>query len=164
MVELKPYRGEEERASFLIREFWRAHNQYEQTAEETKADLAAWTGEGHALYFILADGRIAGLLHLGSRGGEIDWLEDLFVLPDFQKRGIGSETVRLAEEIVKEYSQSMYIEAAARNEGAIRLYKKLGYSCLNTITVRKDFPGYEYDVIRKESLYGQEFEIRKTKE
>ena len=56
------------------------------------------------------------------------------------------------------------IEAAARNEAAIRLYRKLGYDCLNTITIRKDFPGYEYDVVRKEKIHGMEFEIRKDKD
>ena len=100
---------------------------------------------------------------VGSRGGKIDWLEDLFIVPEQQGKGFGSEAIRLLEEIVKKYSVSLYIEAAARNEAAIRLYRKLGYDCLNTITIRKDFPGYEYDVVRKEKIHGMEFEIRKDK-
>lgn len=163
-IELAEYQGEEEQAVSLIQGFWKAHNQYDMPPEEAREDLAAWTAQGHRLYFIRRNGDTVGFLHLGSRGGEIDWLEDLFVLPACQKQGIGREAIRLAEELVKQYSQSMYIEAAARNEGAIRLYRKLGYNCLNTVTVRKDFPGYEYDVVREESLYGQEFEIRKTRE
>mgnify|MGYP003160409588 CR=1 FL=1 len=75
----------------------------------------------------------------------------------------GSEAIHQLEEIVKQYSVSLYIEAAARNEAAIRLYRKLGYDCLNTITIRKDFPGYEYDVVRKEKIHELEFEIRKDK-
>ena len=148
----------------LIQGFWLAHNQYQQTEDEAKADLRAWTGEGHKLYLILLGKLTAGLLHLGSRGGKIDWLEDLFVLPEYQGWGIGTEAVQLAETLVKQYSESMYIEAAARNERAIRLYRRLGYDCLNTITIRKDFPGYDYDVIRTEQVYDQSFEIRKDKE
>lgn len=163
MVRLIKYAGEEEAALVLIQAFWKEHNQYEQTAQEAGEDLDAWTGVGHDFYFIEEDGSRVGFLHLGSRGAKTDWLEDLFVLPAYQKRGIGSRAVQLAEEIVREYSQSLYIEAAARNEGAIRLYKKLGYNCLNTITVRKDFPGCEYDVVRNEQLYGETFEIRKGK-
>lgn len=162
-IELAEYQGEEEQAVSLIRGFWKAHNQYDMPPEEAREDLTAWTAQGHRLYFIRRDGGTVGFLHLGSRGGEIDWLEDLFVLPACQKQGIGREAIRLAEEIVKQYSQSMYIEAAARNEGAIRLYRKLGYNCLNTVTVRKDFPGYEYDVVREESIYGESFEIRKSR-
>ncbi len=166
MVQLNQYTGktgEEEAALSLIQAFWKAHNRYDQPLEEAKEDLHSWTGEGHAFYFIEEDGSRVGFLHLGSRGVEIDWLEDLFVLPAFQKRGIGSRAVQLAEEIVQKYSGSLYIEAAAWNEGAIRLYKKLGYNCLNTITVRKDFPGHEYNVVRNEDLYGETFEIRKGK-
>ena len=66
--------------------------------------------------------------------------------------------------MVRQYSQSMYVEAAARNEAAIRLYRRLGYDCLNTVTLRKDFPGYEYDVAHTERLYGQNFEIRKDRD
>lgn len=163
MVQLLPYAGEEEAALPLIQAFWKAHNQYDQPIEEAKEDLSAWTGTGHAFYFIGCGGERVGFLHLGSRGGKIDWLEDLFVLPRRQRKGIGTQAVRLAEQIVREYSQSMYIEAAAWNEGAVRLYKRLGYDCLNTISVRKDFPGHEYDVVRTERIYGESFEIRKGK-
>ncbi len=161
MIELAVYQGEEARAVSLIQSFWKEHNGCDMPPEEAKEDLTAWTAPSHTFYFICRDKEPVGFLHLGSRGGERDWLEDLFVLPACQKQGIGSEAVRLAEEIVKEYSQSMYIEAAARNEGAIRLYKKLGYDCLNTISVRKDFPGYAYKTVRKETIYGEQFEIRR---
>ncbi len=162
MIELVLYQGEEAQAVSLIQGFWKAHNGYDMPSQEAKEDLAAWTSSGHMFYFICRNQKPVGFLHLGSRGGKPDWLEDLFVLPACQKQGVGSEAVRLAEEIVKTYSQSLYIEAAARNEGAIRLYKRLGYDCLNTISVRKDFPGYEYETVREETLYGEQFEIRKS--
>ena len=107
---------------------------------------------------------LVGFLHLGSRGGACDWLEDVFVKPEHQNQGIGTQAIRLAEEIVRTYSVSMYIEAAARNQQAIRLYHRLGYQCLNTISVRKDFPGFAYDIKRQETLYGLPFEIRSPKE
>ncbi len=169
MIVLKEYRGESEAMLPLIQAFWLAHNHDKQPEEEAREDLAAWTGKGHKLYFISRlekapdEGELAGFLHLGSRGAKIDWLEDLFVLPEYQGQGIGSQAVRLAEEIVRKYSSSLYIEAAAWNEGAVRLYRRLGYDCLNTITVRKDFPGYEYDVARTEQICGETFEIRKSK-
>lgn len=164
MVELREYVDEEQDAVRVIQGFWLAHNQYQQTEEEAKTDLMHWLGTGHRFFFITNENRLVGFLHLGNRGGRIDWLEDIFVLPEYQKKGIGTEAVRLAEAIVSEYSESMYIEAAARNEAAIRLYKRLGYDCLNTISVRKDFPGYEYDVVRREIIYGEEFEIRRDKQ
>lgn len=148
----------------LIQGFWLAHNQYQQTEAEAQGDLDAWTQAGHRFYLIQTEDGFVGFLHLGSRGGACDWLEDIFVKPAYQNRGIGTQAIRLAEEIVRTYSVSMYIEAAARNQQAIRLYHRLGYQCLNTISVRKDFPGYDYDVKRQETLYGCPFEIRSSKE
>lgn len=163
MITLKQYTNEENRILPLIQSFWKAHSHYDQSEEEAREDLCNWTKPGHVMFFIQSDETDVGFAHLGSRGGKIDWLEDLFIVPEQQGKGFGSEAIRLLEEIVKKYSVSLYIEAAARNEAAIQLYRKLGYDCLNTITIRKDFPGYEYDVVRKEKIHGMEFEIRKDK-
>lgn len=165
MITLVPYRSDCEHITLsLIHGFWLAHNRYQQSDEEAKGDLDAWTGSGHQLYLISLDGESVGFLHLGSRGGKCDWLEDIFVKPEYQNRGIGTKAVELAEEIVRQYSLSLYIEAAARNRRAIALYHRLGYDCLNTITVRKDFPEYQYDVRRRESIWDKPFEIRADKE
>lgn len=163
-INLQKYDGQEEKAISLIQGFWLAHNDYVQSTEEAKEDLISWTGKGHEFYFVKKDGVDVGFVHMGNRGAQIDWLEDLFILPDYQNQGIGSYAVKAMEELVKKYSDSLYIEAAARNEAAIRLYRKLGYNCLNTITIRKDFEEEKFDVIRTEKVYEQEFEIRKVKQ
>lgn len=162
MIKLIPYEQEETEMLALIKAFWFEHNNELQTDEEAKEDLLCWCAKGHRLYFILAKETQVGFLHLGSRGAAIDWLEDIFVLPPYQGQGIGAHAISLAEQMVRTYSQSMYIEAAARNEAAISLYRKLGYDCLNTISLRKDFPGYTYDVVKKEQIHGHTFEIRKN--
>ena len=162
-IELSLYNGQSDVACMLIQGFWKAHNGYDQPFAEAREDLAAWTAEGHLFHFILLDGEPVGFVHLGSRGAGVDWLEDLFVLPEHQRQGIGSAAVSLAEDIVSRYSESLYIEAAARNEAAIHLYRRLGYDCLNTITIRKDFTPEKYETISHETLLGQEFDVRKSK-
>lgn len=84
-------------------------------------------------------------------------------MPEYQRQGIGTKAIKLIEEIVKEYSVSLYIEVAARNGAAISLYHKLGFDCLNSVSLRKDFPAFKYEVIKKEKIYDFEFEIRKRK-
>ncbi len=163
MVELQLYAGQEEEAISLIQGFWLAHNNYIQPEDESRENLTAWTNQGHIFYFILFEEKKVGFLHLGSRGNQPDWLEDVFVLPAYQRRGIGSQAIRLVEEIVKTYSVSLYLEAAARNEAAIRLYRRLGFDCLNTVTLRKDFPGYDYEVTGTEQVFGLSFDIRRGK-
>lgn len=163
-IRLHLYENEIDVAISLIKKFWKEHNDYEMSTEEAQEDLTEWTKEGHKLYLIKCEEAVIGFVHLGSRGGAIDWLEDLYVMSEYQNKGIGTCAVRLAEEIVKEYSESLYIEAAARNEKAIRLYAKLGYSCLNTITVRKDFEPENFEVMKTEKIHNQEFEIKRYKE
>ena len=136
MITLKQYTNEESRILPLIQGFWKAHSHYDQSAAEAREDLQNWTKPGHIIYFIQNDKTDVGFAHLGSRGGKIDWLEELFILPEWRGNGFGTEAIHQLEGIVKQYSVSLYIEAAARNEAAIRLYRKLGYDCLNTITMR----------------------------
>ncbi|MDD4000516.1 MAG: GNAT family N-acetyltransferase, partial [Bacilli bacterium] len=129
MVKLVLYNNEEAEALELIKGFWFAHNQISQTDAEALEDLEKWTSPQHNFYFIAYLGKKVGFIHLGSRGCNIDWLEDIFVKTEFQRKGIGTKAIALLEEIVREYSLSLYIEAAARNEAAIALYRKLGYDC-----------------------------------
>ena len=82
-------------------------------------------------------------------------------MPEFQGHGYGSEALSLIENIVKEYSESIYLEVAARNLRALKLYHKNGYNCLNTVTVRKDFEPDNFEVIEKNNIAGFDFEIKR---
>lgn len=159
MVELKEYQQEQDIAISLIGQFWYAHNQETPSYEDNKENLVEWTKEGHKLYFITHQQQIVGFVHLGSRGCEMDWLEDIFVLPEYQNRGIGTKAIAVVEQLVQSYSSSLYIEASSRNIAAIRLYHKLGYNCLNTITVRKDFDN-QYKTVRTDTIANLEFTIK----
>lgn len=164
MLQLKKYHSEQTEMLPLIQGFWLSHSDEVQTDSEALADLTQWSSEGNALYFIVAFDEVVGFLHLGSRGAAIDWLEHLYVKPAHRNKGFGSKAIACAEEIVREYSESLYIEAAARNEQAIRLYRSLGYDCLNSISIRKDFHPERFKSVRTESLYNEPFEIRKIKQ
>ena len=144
----------------LIKAFWLCHNNEVQNADETLEDYNSWTAKGHLFYLIAMGDEYIGFAHLASRGAQIDWLEDLFILPEYQRRGFGSQAVSMLETKVKQYSESLYIEVAARNLPAIKLYRKLGYDCLNTITIRKDFDKDKYNVKSQETIAGMDFVIK----
>lgn len=162
-IQLQPYTNEQEIALQLITRFWQAHNQQQVSLLDAKDDLNNWIKEGHQLYLIKKENQFVGFVHLASRGCAIDWLEDIYVIEEYQRQGIGTYTIQLIENIVKDYSDCLYIEAAARNEKAIRLYRKIGYNCLNTITIRKDFHPEKYETIRNESIHNLDFTIKKEK-
>lgn len=162
-VTLLNYTNETTKACDLIKAFWFTHNNYKQTEEEARYDLNEWTKEGHQFYFIQLDNESVGFVHLGSRGARIDWLEDFYVLDEYQGKGIGSYTLKLLEEIVSSYSESLYIEVAARNSLALNLYYRNGYDCLNTITIRKDFKKENFEKLSTVVVDGKELEIKKLK-
>ncbi len=159
-VMLEEYHGEQEAACELIQGFWKAHNDWLPTQEEAMEDLSAWTEPGHKFYFVVQMGLRIGFVHLGSRGAAMDWLEDLFLVPEKQGQGIGSRVIVLVENIVKEYSESLYMEAAVRNTRAIRLYHRAGYNILNTVTLRKDFHPETHETVRTETLMDLDFQVR----
>lgn len=85
-IRLKCYEGEKKEALAFIKRFWYSHNGYRATEDECKEDLKNWTKEKHQFYFIESDLEKVGFVHLASRGGAIDWLEDLFVLPEHRQK------------------------------------------------------------------------------
>lgn len=165
-VELREFQEtaeETEKMCRFIRSFWKEHNGTESTEEEAREDLKEWTKEGHRLFFLETERGDAGFVHLGSRGAEADWLEDLFVLPEYQGAGIGRTAIRLVESLVREYSTSLYLEVAARNDRALSLYRSQGFDCLNTVTLRKDFRKEDFTVRSVETLSGNSFEIKESR-
>lgn len=153
-----------ETALNLIKEFWLCHNNDTQELSETLEDYDNWNRAGHRFYLVKLDDEYIGFAHLGNRGAGIDWLEDLFILPKYQRQGLGSQVIKKLEDEVKQYSESLYIEAAARNLAALKLYRNLGYDCLNSITIRKDFEKDSFSIISEETISGMNFEIRKYKD
>ena len=51
-------------------------------------------------------------------------LDDLYVLPQYQNRGIGS---RILQRCIRQTSNPLYLYVFLSNEGAIRLYRRFGF-------------------------------------
>ena len=155
-VALRPYE-DSDRAVILsdIVSFWTTHY-LSVTLEEAAEDLDAWTGTRHELCVILSDGEHAGFLHMGSRGGACDWLEDVFVRETLRGRGIGGRAIELAWDRLREKGcETMYLEVVPANERAIRLYHKLGFTNLNTLTLNRSVK--EKQQFGVETIGGLEF-------
>lgn len=144
----------------LIKNFWKEHNNIIQNLEETKEDYENWRKEGHRLFLIVFDAKYIGFAHIGSRGADIDWLEDLYIIDEYQNKGIGSKVISELESLVKTYSDCLYIEVSSTNLNALRLYQRLGYNTLNTITIRKDFNEENFDVLKEEVISEFKFKIK----
>jgi ribosomal protein S18 acetylase RimI-like enzyme len=91
---------------------------------------------GDYLAAVLPDGRIAG--KVGIRYDERPGAGNLFqfdVAEDLRGQGIGTQLVRSAEQRIREHGRNLATLAVEEsNEGAIRLYRRLGYEVIGTET------------------------------
>ena len=67
---------------------------------------------------VLYDGKPAGFFCLSE--GELD---SLFVLPQFRRKGIGTEAIRYCQEL----SPSLFLYVFKKNTGAVELYRRMGF-------------------------------------
>ena len=158
-VILKSYDGKAEE-TFLryMAAFFLAHHVKIDEAQ-ARENLAEWTAAGHELYAILCDGQPAGFLHLNMRGSTVCWIEDIFVDEKLRGQGIASEAIRLAEEILRRRGVTgICMDVVPDNTSALRLYHRLGYDRLSTVTVRKDFQPFETE--RTEQIAGLQFRVK----
>lgn len=160
MITLRPYSpGEESLLIPFIISFWGAHHA-ETDAANAREDIAAWTSENHDLFVIMSSDEPAGFLHLNMRGATVCWIEDIFVAKNFRRRGIASQAIALAENILKQRGvKGVSMDVVPDNLPALRLYHRLGYDRLSIVTVRKDFD--EFETARTEEIAGLPFRVRK---
>ncbi len=107
---------------------------------QAEENLALWMGKEHELYIIQKACLPIGFLHIRYKGGNVAWIEDVFVEEAYRGKGIGSQAISEAEQIVKEKDgyTAVCMDVVPRNVEALNLYQKLGYDTLSLITVRKE--------------------------
>lgn len=122
-------------------------------------NLNEWTTKDNQLYMIMCANIVVGFLRIGYRGGNVAWIEDVYVKEGFRNRGIATESIRQAEEIIKATPpyNAICFDVVPRNANALKLYHKLGYQTLSMITVRKDLIPKESSGTQK--IKGLEFKI-----
>lgn len=115
----------------------RAH--FEKTAEE-----ALKSGTYAEIYLLEYDGEPAGY-GLTARtfsqeaGGQVLWIEELYIREAFRSRGLGREFFSYLEENNKGVLSRLRLEVEADNTRAISLYERLGYEVLDYVQMIKDF-------------------------
>lgn len=62
-------------------------------------------------------------------GGQCVWVEELYVLPPYQGKGMGSKVFGLLNAYYPDCCR-FRLEVEPENEGAARLYRRLGYEAL----------------------------------
>lgn len=78
---------------------------------------------------VMVDGQVAGYFHFHQDEGRME-LDDLYILPLYQNQGLGTAVVThccAATEL------PVYLYVFIRNEGAVRLYQRMGFRVVETL-------------------------------
>ena len=108
-------------------------------------DIADCTGECPFIegYVFEEDGQISGYAMAAKSysteyGGLCIWVEDIYIKPAFQGRGMGKAFLDYLEERYRGQAVRFRLEAEDENEHAIRLYRKQGYQKLPYVQMTKE--------------------------
>ncbi|HIT08030.1 MAG TPA: GNAT family N-acetyltransferase [Candidatus Merdivicinus faecavium] len=114
----------------LYEKYRDAGSPYLEPLSKTEARLRHPNG---AYYRIELDGQTAGALYLSLRGPGKFRLGPLFVLPEFQNRGIAQAAIRALE--ARHGPGVWELDTLLQEPGNCHLYEKMGYKRTGTQTV-----------------------------
>lgn len=149
----------------MVADFFTFHSSLSEQKQQKKEPdyskvnitLMEWL-EDH-IKLITYDKMPVGFVHIANRGGKVAWIEDIYVMPQYRRRGIATKAIELTEIFVKEVlkARALCFDVVPRNADAIKLYYKLGYDSISIITLRKEFGKNKRDI--KDKFLGYEFNI-----
>ena len=84
----------------------------------------------HEYTVIYADGKKAGYYHFYKNEDAVFEIDDLYIFPGFQGKGIGSTVIRRCCSSVNE---PIMLYVFIKNQRAISLYRKLGFEVVETV-------------------------------
>jgi [ribosomal protein S18]-alanine N-acetyltransferase len=113
-----------------------------------EAAMASVTDPAREVHGIRDEHGIAGFVILDMRGLLRGYVQILCVRPDCRGQGIGSALLRWSEERIFRESPNVFICVSSFNDGAQRLYERLGFSRVATFTDMV-VPGYDEYLLRK---------------
>ena len=121
---------------------------------ETRKTLKRWTAKDNSLYMIVEADVCIGFLHIGWRGGNVVWLEDIYVDQKHRGKGLAAQAVACAEKIIAEDKayNAVCVDVSPRNADSLRLCARLGYTSLGMVTLRKEL--YENKMDKETELLG----------
>lgn len=95
-------------------------------------------------YILEKNGRRCGyalLAHTWSQeaGGEAIWIEEIYVLPEYRGLGLGKEFFAFLEQNFAATAKRFRMDVEKENEGAVRLYRSLGFEFFEYDQMKKDF-------------------------
>lgn len=87
------------------------------------------------IFILECQGQVAGYAltaytYSNEAGGKVVWIDELYVLPTFQCKGLGREFLSYIKSSFGNFAR-IRLEVEESNDGATRLYRREGFESLN---------------------------------
>lgn len=104
-------------------------------------EMREYLHKGWPVFAVEDDGALAGYMVLRIEEGVL-WVEQLFVRPEYRRRGAGTLLFEKAEETARSMGEdTVYNYVHPNNDGMIAFLRAKGYTVLNLIEIRKPCGG-----------------------
>ena len=118
----------------IFRFNWDLIDQYEDTQTIPYDRVLSWVRQKieeniHTYTRIYADGLHAGFYRFIPNGDQME-LDDLYIFPEFQNRGIGTQILK---KCCQESDRPVMLYVFSHNIGAWKLYERMGFEIRETI-------------------------------
>jgi len=142
---VRPYRaGDLDATVDLWYDTWHAtfpDLRHHEPKEEWRRRFETEIAVEERVYVAEIDGQFAGFLAVKERGGGEGYLHEIFVAPDFQRRGIGSVLMALAKELAP---AGLRLHTLQRNGQACAFYERHGFAPVSFGIGRVGLPNVQY--------------------
>ena len=100
------------------------------------------------VYLAVVEDEIVGFIILQMTGSFVGYIQTICIKPDWRNRGIGTRLLKFAEYRIFRETPNVFMCVSSFNEGAQRLYKRLGYEVVGEL---KDYivSGHSEILLRK---------------
>jgi len=121
------------------RRLTKSPQEYWCTIEEGEKSFDSWLKEGR-IYLIVNNGDYIGFFYLEFGGNNAAWLEDLFILEKYRRKGLGRKAMNILDNrMIKENITALFVDVIPRNIDGIEFYREMGFDHLNMIELRKNY-------------------------
>lgn len=147
--------------SVMLKDFWKTQL-VEVSDDDVLEDIRRMLSPKCYGYLITFENEIAGFIFANEKYGYTNNIEYLYIKSNFRRKGLASFALKRIKEIVlSRGNPRVQIEVAPNNISALKLYHKLGFNAIDTITLstsiagktkKFNFQGLEFVANPKESF------------
>lgn len=140
-----------EELSGLLVEFW--HSQLVTPSDsDILEDIRRMIDPKGIGRLIMHDEAIAGFIYVNEKYGYLNNIEYLYIDKKFRGMGLATYAIGEIKRIVLAHADNdrVQIEVSPNNIRALKLYHRLGFACIDTMTLSTGIPGKTEEILLRE--------------